>query len=125
MSLTNVIARFSTAAADGASGGYTVTRSTGGAMNANGEWVSGTTSTFLMDACIQNSAGRQIIPLPEGVHTEDTIEIDTTIALQLIPIPDHITYRGDDYTIFRVDGPRNLDGGSNYTAYGARQRHLP
>lgn len=125
MSLTDTIGRFSTAAADNNPSGYVITRGAAGAMSSQGEWVAGTTSTFTIDACIQPGQGKRIEPLPEGVNVDDVIEIDTSTALQVAPVPDHINYNSTDYTIYRVDGPRNLDGGANYTAYAARQRKLP
>lgn len=121
MSLADVVTRFSTAAADGDPTGYVVTRSTAATYSTTGRVVDGAFSTFLIDACIQPLNGRSLMPLPEGTRTDDVIVVDTSTPLQVIPIPDHITFRDDDYTLFKIDGPRTLNGVSMYTGYAARQ----
>lgn len=121
MSLTDVIASFSTAAADGNAAGYTVTRTALGSENSVGIFVPGSPSTFLIDASVQPYSGRGLKVLPEGVHAEDVQMILTTTLLQVVPVPDVVTIRGEAHTVFRVNGPYNLDGGTTYQAYAARQ----
>ncbi len=121
MSLADVITRFSTAEQDGASAGYTVTRTTGGGVDSNGNPVTGSTSTILIDACIQPLSPRSLMVLPEGTRTKDVRVIDSITKLQESPIPDHITIRGEDYAVFSVDGPTSMNGFPLYTAYAARQ----
>jgi hypothetical protein len=120
MSLADVIARFSTAAADGVPGGYTLTRTTAAPYASNGVAGSSTTSTLTIDACVQPGGGKAIRPLPEGIHAEDVIAVDMVTALQLVPVPDALTYRGESYTLFRVEGPRTLGASTTYTGYFAR-----
>lgn len=124
MPLTDIIAHFSTAAADGTPGGYPVTRRAATTYNSSGIAVLGGTSGFTIDACVvpveSQHGGRERITLPEGVHTEDVRIIDTTTYLQPEP-PDIITIAGESFAVFRVEGPVRMGGGTRYTAYAARQ----
>jgi hypothetical protein len=119
--LQDVIARFSTAAADGSPSGYMVTRTAAPTFSSTGLIVSGSTSTFTTDAHIEPYSGRGLEVLPEGVHVSDVRVIDTTVSLQVNP-PDSVTIAGDSYAVFRSDGPFNFpDGSRRYTSYAARQ----
>lgn len=120
MSLADVISRFSTAAADGVPGGYTLTRTTAAPYASNGVAGTSTTTTLLIDACVQPGAGKGIQPLPQGINADDVVMLDTVTALQLLPVPDMITYRGESYTLYRIDGPRTLGASTTYTGYFAR-----
>lgn len=121
MSLVDVVTRFSTAAADGDPSGYVVTRTTPGGYDSSGNVVDGLTVTFPIDACVQPLNGRSLMVLPEGARTQDIRVIDTQTFLQESPVPDHIVIRGEDYAIWKVDGPLTLNGISMYTAYAARE----
>lgn len=121
MSLADVITRFATQDADGDPGGYVVTRTTPGGYDSSGNVIDGILITFPIVASVQPYAGRYLKVLPEGTRTSDVRVIDTDVALQESPIPDHIVIRGDDYSIFKVDGPTSMGGFSLYTAYAARQ----
>lgn len=120
MPLTDIIAHFSTAAADGTPGGYPVTRRAPTTYSSAGIAVPGGTSAFTFDACIVPLDGRERITLPNGVHTNDVRVIDTTTQLQPEP-PDIITIAGEPFAVFRVEGPVRMGGGTRWTAYAARQ----
>lgn len=121
MSLADVITRFATHDADGSPSGYVVTRSTGANVDSTGNVIDGTFTTFNIVACVQPYAGRALRVLPEGTRTGDVRVIDTDTVLQVSPVPDHIVIRGEDYAVFKVDGPTTMNGFSLYTAYAARQ----
>lgn len=121
MSLADVVSRFSTANADGVPGGYTITRTTSQTYGSNGIANAPTTTTLVIDACVQPDRGRSIQPLPEGIHAEDVVGVDTRTPLQLVPSPDSFIYRGELYILFRIDGPRTMNGVSMFTGYAARQ----
>lgn len=125
MSLADVIMRFATQDADGVPAGYVVTRTTPGGYDSTGNVVDGTLTTLLIVASVQPYSGRELKVLPEGARTSDVRVIDTETPLQESPIPDHIVIRGDDYAIFKVDGPTSMGGFSLYTAYAARQVETP
>ena len=119
--LSDVLQRFSTAAADGATGGYSVARITAASFGSTGLIVSGTPSTIHVDACVQPYSARALDVLPDGVKVEDVRMIDTLVPMQSNP-PDIITIAGDSFAVFRVDGPNNYpDGSIRYSSYAARQ----
>ncbi len=120
MPLTDIIAHFSTAAADGTPAGYPVTRRAATTYNSSGIAVLGSTSNFTIDACVVPLNGRERLTLPNGVHTNDVRVIDTTTQLQSEP-PDNITIAGESFAVFRVEGPVRLGDGARWTAYAARQ----
>lgn len=121
MSLESVLDRFSTQDADGSPSGYVVTRSTGPSIDANGNVVDGTFSTFNLIACVQPFSGRSLRILPEGTRSDDARVIDAAVPLLVTPIPDHIVILGEDYAVFKCDGPTTINGFSLYTSYAARQ----
>lgn len=121
MSLADVVSRFSTAAADGVPAGYTITRTTAQTYSATGIANAPTTTTLLIDASVQPGVYKSIAPLPEGIHAENVVTVDTRTPLLLLPAPDSFIYRGELYTLFRVDGPRTMGGVSMFTGYAARQ----
>lgn len=121
MSLAGVVTRFSTANADGTPAGYVVTRTADNGYTTSGIGVDGTRTTLTIDACVQPLNGRSLMVLPEGARTSDVRVIDTATELRAAPIPDHIVIRGEDYAIWKVDGPITLGGVSMYVAYAARQ----
>jgi hypothetical protein len=120
MSLADVITRFSTEQADGVPAGYVVTRTVHNGYS-QGNVVDGTRTTFNIHASIEPLNGRTLMVLPEGTRTEDVRVIDTATELKCEPIPDHISIRGEDYAIWKVDGPLTSFGVSLYTAYAVRQ----
>lgn len=121
MSLSDVITRFSTAEADSVPFGYEVTRTTFGGIDSTGNVIDGTQTTFVINACVQPLNGRSLMVLPEGTRSEDVRVIDTMTPMQCQPIPDHISIRGEDYAVWKVDGPLTLGGMSHYISYAARQ----
>lgn len=120
MSVVGIIARLSTAVADG---GYTVTRATNaGYDGATGDALPGVTTTFSLDAVIVPYAGHMVVGV-EGRHTDDTIEILTTTALNTVSTTqqaDRVAYLGQTYEVMRVDGPIHLRGGTHYEALAVR-----
>lgn len=123
MSLSDVIARFSTAAQDGSPTGYLVARRAAPTFGSNGKIVTGSSLSFRIDACVQPfNPLRSLLVLPEGVRVEDVKTIDTTTPMQCNP-PDSVTIAGDAYSVFAVDGPNNFGNAApRYTAYAARQK---
>ena len=120
MPLTDIIAHFSTAAADGTPAGYPVTRRAQGSYGSAGAFIPGSTSAFTIDACIVPFDGRERITLPNGVHTHDVRVIDTATELRCEP-PDIITIRGEAFAVFAVEGPVQMSGSTRWTAYASRQ----
>ncbi len=120
MPLTDIIAHFSTAAADGSPGGYSVTRRAQGAYGTDGVFVPGSTSVITIDACIVPFSGRERVTLPEGCRLADVRVIDTTTPLIAEP-PDVITIAGEPFAVFEVEAPVHMGGGIRYTAYASRQ----
>lgn len=124
MSLVGVIARLSTAVADG---GYTVTRTANGGYDPDtGDATDGAVTTFPLDAVIHTTDqlnGRGVVAGQEGRHTEDVILIMTSVELFTVSSSfqaDKVTYRGDTYEVVRVDGPFTLRGASHFEVYAAR-----
>lgn len=120
MPVTDVIALFSTAAADGSPGGYPVTRTAADSFSSSGIVVTGATSSFTIAAVVVPFVPHRDIVLPEGVHVQDVRIIDTTTPLQSNP-PDSITIAGEAFSVFEIEGPVHFLGGTRYTAYAARQ----
>lgn len=120
MSLSDVIARFSTAAADGTPAGYPVTRRVHGSFNSSGIWVGGSTSSLTLDMCVMPYGGGLKV-LPEGIHEEDIRVIVCASEIKMSPTPDIITIAGDAFSVFDIDGPFNFDGAVVWRAYAARQ----
>ena len=122
MSLADAVNRFTTAAEDGAPAGYVVTRTAAGGVDPlTGLDAPGTQTTILVNAGIQPYAG-DLRVLPEAVHAEDVIVIYTDTPILVTPRPDHVTFRGEDFEVFRVRGPfTSWSGVETWTAYAARQ----
>lgn len=121
MSVSDVITSLSTAATDG---GYTVTRqANAGYDGATGDAITGTITTFSIDAVIEPAQGKRLTARVEGRHTEATILIMTSTALRA-PAPswqaDRVMYLGELFEVLQVDGPITLAGDSHYEAYAAR-----
>lgn len=119
--LSDVISRFSTAAADGTPNGYPVRRRAIASFGSDGQIISGGVSNLTIDASVQPFRARGDIILPEGVHVADVRVIDTLTPIQTNP-PDSITIAGEAFSVFQVDGPTNFPNSQpRYTAYAARQ----
>lgn len=121
MSVSNVIASLSTAAADG---GYTVTRTTNtGYDPATGDAAAGVVTTFSIDAVVEPARGKRLMARVEGRHTEGTILIMTTTSLVVTSAAfqaDTLVYLGELYEVLQVDGPFRLRGDTHYEVYAAR-----
>ncbi len=98
MSLTGVIARFST-------GTYTVTRTDAALFDTDtGYAVPGAQVVFTIDACVQPE-GRALKQPAEGQHAEDVMRVYTTTALQTrtpSTAPDRIAIDGEAFEVFHV-----------------------
>lgn len=104
-----------------ATGTYTVTRTApgtyggglpvglgGGVGSDDGRYRPGATSTFAIRASVQPLAGRDLLRLPEGLRTRQTIKVYTATALRTADAPDGagadvIAYQGDSYQIETVE----------------------
>lgn len=124
MSLLDVIARFSTAAADGTPAGYVVTRTPTGPY-VNGRYVPGTPFTLNIDAIVIPSSGREIKVVAEGQFAEDTKTLWTAtplVTMSPADVPDTIVISGDTYSVAAISGPWNMSGVTFYKVLVARQR---
>lgn len=74
MDLASVIDSFLT-------GTYTVTRTAKQAPDANGVYVSPSTSTVSIDACVQPLVGRELERLPEGLRGREVRVVYTATQL--------------------------------------------
>lgn len=106
-----------------ANGSFTVTRTAGGPL-VLGRYTSGGTSTFPITVIEQPYSPRTMIPLPEGVRVEDVKLIHTNTALRTRDEngeADYITIRGENFYVWRVDGPYTLGGSAHYEVHAARK----
>lgn len=116
MSLLDSLAAFKT-------GSYVVTRTTY-ADPVAGVYPTPTTTTFPIDAVVVPYGG-QLSALPEGVSASETREIGT--ATELLDAaneraPDSIAIDGDNFLVFRVDGPVIMPDSTHYRVFAARRR---
>lgn len=106
-------------------GTYTVTRTGAGTYPTNGRLSAGSTSTFPITAIVQPyQGGRKMLPLPEGVRSEETKHIHTAAALRTRDgggAQDFITISGEDYHVWAVEGPFTLGGSTHYEVYASRR----
>lgn len=105
-------------------GTYTVTR-TADAAPVMGRKVAGSSSTFPIVAVVQPyQGGRKMLPLPEGVRSEETVHVHTATALRTRDDggeADSISIDGEDYRVWAVEGPFKLRGSTHYEAYASRR----
>lgn len=109
---------------DFATGTYTVTRTPAGAY-VNGRYSPGSPTTFTINAVVEPFGGREIHVLPEGQFAEDVKVLYTaTELLTMSPtdVPDTVAIGGDNYSVFRIDGPWIMPDSTHYRIYVARQR---
>lgn len=116
MSLLDSLSDFKT-------GTYTVTR-TMYAAPVSGVYAAPSTTTLLIDAVVVPYAG-QLDALPEGVNATETRVIGT--ATELLDAadgraPDSIAIGGDNFLVFRVDGPVIMPDSVHYRVFAARRR---
>ncbi len=100
MSLTAVIARMRT-------GTYTVTRRTAAApaYDTSGVKTADATSTFSIEASVQNISGRNLRNLPEGQHADDVRVLYTETELRPrtpTVAGDRLVIDSESYEVFRV-----------------------
>ena len=117
MSLLDALARFAIPS-------LVVTRSTYAAP-INGKYAAPTPTTLTLTDAVVTPFSGQLNALPEGVNTSDTKVIYT--ATQLLDakdgrLPDSLSIDGEDYLVFRVDGPWVIPSSTHYRAYAARRR---
>ena len=104
-------------------GTFTVTR-TAGAPLVLGRYSSGAVTTFPIVAIEQPYSPRTMIPLPEGVRVEDVKLIHTNTPLRTRDEngeADSISIRGENFIVWRVDGPYTLGGSAHYEVHAARK----
>ncbi|MCP3685812.1 MAG: hypothetical protein GY861_24450 [bacterium] len=83
---------------------YTASRNNGDYVA--GRWVAGVASTISFRGVIQNSSPKDLLSLPEGRRTEESIKIHTTTELK--PAEDNadngdvIPYEGQSYMVVNV-----------------------
>lgn len=104
-------------------GTYTVTRTSNG-VSAMGRYTAGAVTTFTMDAIVQPLTPRIMLPLPEGVRSEDVRLVHTASLMHTQDAtnqPDVMTIGGEPYYVWRVAGPYQLRGNIHYEAHVARR----
>lgn len=74
----------------------------------NGRVVAGTSTTIPLTASIQPSTPRELLRLPEGLRTKQTITVVALVALRTADEaagtpPDVITYEGSSYEVQSVE----------------------
>lgn len=105
-------------------GSYTVTRTAEGTTTA-GRYTPGATSTFLLNAIEQPFSPRTLLPLPEGVRSEEVKLLHTSTLLRTRDNngeADFVTIRGEDFYAWQVAGPYIMSGSSHYEIHVARRR---
>ena len=115
MSLNGVIDAFKT-------GTYSVSRATAGSYVA-GRWVPGTPTFTIVGAVVQPLSGRELKPLPEGFHAENTRKLYSKSELFAATEgdtgkeADRITIGAEQWDVFSVaHWQRSLSGGDFYKA---------
>ena len=105
-------------------GTYTVTRTAGGSKLL-GRYTPGASSTFPIDAVVQPyQGGRKMLPLPEGVRSEETKHIHTATALRTRDVggeADAISIGGETYHVWAVEGPFTLGASTHYEVYASKR----
>lgn len=105
-------------------GTYTVTRTAANSLLL-GRKVAGASSTFPIVAVVQPYAGgRKLLPLPEGVRSEETVHVHTATALRTTDDAgeaDSISIGGTVYRVWAVEGPFKLGTSTHYEAYASRK----
>lgn len=115
--LLNVIGHLQT-------GTYVVTRTAPGSL-VLGRAVAGATSVLNIVAVVQPySAGKKMLPLPEGIRAEDTKIVHTATPLRTTDntgAADQIAILSDNYVVWAIQGPWTLNGSTHYKAYVTRR----
>jgi len=99
---------------------YNVRREVAGTRDsATGAWIPGAESTFEIDAVIQNATPTDLLVLPEGERTTESIKIHTTTLLATASetngtAADEIEYKGGLYKIMSAADRKTL--GNYYKA---------
>lgn len=91
---------------DLASGSYTVTRTTPGGYGTDGRFVPGTPSTLTIQASVQPARGQDLLLLPEGMRTEETLKVYSPTRLFTQGAgqdPDVITVAGITYKVMTAE----------------------
>lgn len=103
---------------------YTVTRTATGGYSA-GRYTAGAASTLTIVAVVEPFGGREIKVLPEGQFAEDVRVLYTAtelLTMSATVVPDSVSIDGENYSVFRINGPWILRGREHYEVYVARQR---
>lgn len=84
-----------------------VTRSQGGEYDARGHFSPSPRKLLMMYANVQPLQGKELLVLPEGKRTKDSLKIMTDQELletneEKNQLPDHILYRGKWYEVHSV-----------------------
>jgi len=95
-----------------ASGTYLVTRTT------QGEYVKGragptTTTNFSTPLSVQPMSGQELLRLPEGMRTRETLVAFSPVPLYPVTdtvVPDVVTVKGKKYEVTTVDDWSSLGG---------------
>ena len=105
-------------------GTYAVTRTANGSYDANGRFTAGATSAINVVAIVQPLDPRTVLPLPEGVRSEDVRLVHTATLLRTpdgTGAADSISIGGEPYIVFEVAGPFTLNGATHYEIHAARR----
>jgi hypothetical protein len=116
VSLNDVISDFAT-------GTYTVTRTAAGAYT-RGRYTAGSSTTFVLDACVQPLQGRELDSLQEGELTEEIRVIYSATELKTRTPdyePDRISIDGESWTVIRVQRWQHW-GEDHWRVFAAREK---
>lgn len=100
----------------------TITRTPNGSR-VNGRWQPAVSSTIAIRAGIEPVTGRELKDMPEGQRGDEVIRIYSAVALRTRTPdgdPDVITYRGEPWTVTRVEVWDGLDQPTTYVALAVR-----
>lgn len=101
-----------------------LTRKNAGSRDANGRWIDGADVVTSIQAVVQTATSDDLLVLPEGERTQETIKIHTTSLLRTASesgtyTADEITYQGNVYKVIQAFDRKTI--GNYYKALAARE----
>lgn len=113
-----------TEAFDGFTTSITIRRTAAGSRDAgSGAWIPGAESLIVVDAVVQDATADDLLVLPEGERTEDSIKIHTKEFIQTASeaaqvAADTIVHEGELFKVMKVFKRKTL--GNYYKAIAVR-----